>query len=137
MLRRCQDSSHAVDAVIVYGSKGADLFAAQKPFHRFHNIGIVARAEHTVDLRQLLEDLLLIALRQAACYKELSDKPLLLHCTDCDDVVDRLLLCRFDESAGVDDDDIRAFGSRQDRIARRGEQVEHLFGVHLIFCTAE
>ena len=65
-----------------------------------------AGAEHRVDLRNLLLQLVAIALGQAAGDDQPPARAVLLVLRHLEDGVDRLLLRRVDERAGVDDEHV-------------------------------
>ena len=99
------------------------------------NVVIRARAKHAVDLRHLVHDLLLIALRETAGDEDLPDTALLFERAHRQNMVDGLFLGRIDETAGVDDHQLRPIGIRQNFISGLPQQIEHLLGVDLIFGT--
>ena len=136
LLRRRQDAARLVQ-------RGADVVEAliflpvQDLLRRVDNVVIRARAEHTVDLRHLVHDLLLIALGQTAGDENLPDTALLFERAHGQNVVDGLFLGRIDETAGVDDHQLHPIGVRQNFISGLPQQIEHLLGVDLIFGTTE
>jgi hypothetical protein len=89
--------------------------------------------------RNVLADLIAIPLHQAAGDDEAlgaaAALALVLH--HLKDGIDRLLLGRVDEAAGVDDEDVRVFGPRCQLAAGAVEQAHHHLGVNEVFGAAE
>src|ERR1035441_8813407 len=74
------------------------------------NAGQLAGAENGVDLRDVLLNLVAVALHQAAGDDELAGTAVRLVPNHFEDGIDRLLLGGVDERAGVDPDDVGVFG---------------------------
>ena len=82
------------------------------------NILEAAHAEHRVDLRQLREDGVLVALGQTAGDDQPAESARLLELRHFEDVVDGLGFGGVDKAAGIHDHQIRAVGVGQEREAR-------------------
>ena len=137
VLRRGKDAAALLDRRLNVAVFLNALRTVQQLLDRADHVIVRASAEHAVHLRQLLEDLLLIPLREAAGHKNFSDASLRLELCHGEDIVDGLRFGRLDKAAGVDDHDVRARRLRQDVIARLLEQEKHLLRVYLIFRTAK
>ena len=108
VLRRREHAPGLVCRGIDVAELADGLAAVQQAVRHGDDVVIAACAEHAVDLRHLLQDLVLIALRQAACHEQSADAALLLQRAHGENVVDGLALGRVDKAAGVDDHEIRA-----------------------------
>ena len=101
------------------------------------NLVQLARAKHGVDLRKLVEEILAIAFDEAAG----DDQPLqprpLLQLSHLENRLDRLLLRRLDEAAGVDDHHIGLFPLGRQLVAPLLQLTHHHFTVDKILRTAE
>ena len=82
-----------------------------------------AHAQHGVDLRQLLQDGVLVALGETAGNDDAAETPGLFQLRHLQDVVDGLALGRVDEAAGVDDHEIGPVRIGQQGIAGLAHQV--------------
>ena len=109
----------------LYGADGLD-YRAEAP-----------AAEHAVDLGELGEDLLAVALRQAARDDDLLEPSLFFKLGELEDVLYRLALGALDEGAGIDDDDIDVREVAGYLVARFVEQPEHLLAVDGVLRAAE
>ena len=96
-----------------------------------------ADAEQRVDLRHLVHHLRAVSLGEAAGDDYAFEMAVLLQPGDVEDVVYRLLLCRRDEGAGVDDDYVGVDVLGDDLVSGVDELFEHHFGVDLIFRASE
>ena len=137
MLRRREHAPGLVCRGVDVAELADGLAAVQQAVRHGDDVVIAARAEHAVDLRHLLQDLVLIALRQAACHEQSADAALLLQRAHGENVVDGLALGRVDKAAGVDDHEIRAVHILLQGVACLLQAIEHLFCVDLIFGTAK
>lgn len=136
IFRRCEDPAifrlvgvNIVEALVA--------LAGQHLPDRVRNIVIRARAKHAVNLRQLLQNFLLIALGETAGDEDFLDSSLCFQLRHGQNVVNGLCLCGFNEAAGVDNDEFRTVGVWADLIARLPQQPEHMLGVDLIFGAAK
>ena len=105
---------------------------------RLGDAGEVARADECVDLRQLAREIVRVALGEAAG----DDQPPPLRAPPWRAPasrigVDRLLLGRPDEGAGVHDQHIGRIGVEHHLVPGPGEDAEHHLGIHLVLGTAE
>ena len=115
ILRCGQNTADLVHGRVDIAELG-NRFAGKQLFRRPHDIRVAARAENTVHLRQLLQNLLLIALGKAARHQDFPDDSLLLQRAHRQNIVDGLTFRGIDESAGVDDNKIRALHRGQNLI---------------------
>ena len=123
---------HAVDVAEAAGrAAGDDLL------QRRDDLAVAARAHDAVHLRQLVQDLLLIALGEAAGDEDLAHQPLLLQRRHGEDGVDGLLLGAVDEAAGVDDHHVRAGVFSLQGVPGVPAQGHHLLGVDQVLGTAK
>ena len=99
--------------------------------------GVGADPHNGVDLGDLLHDLLLIALGQAAGHDDLEVGVLLLVLAGHQNIFDGLGLGRLDKPAGVDDDDVRLARVGHGGVAVFDAGVAENVGVHLVFGAAE
>ena len=122
LLRRRQDAARLVqrDADVI---EALIFLPVQDLLRRVDNVVIRARAEHAVDLRHLVHDLLLIALGQTAGDEDLPDTALLFERAHRQNMVDGLFLGRIDEAAGVDNHQLRSIGIRQNFISGLPQQI--------------
>ncbi len=93
-------------------------------------------ADDSVDFRDILLDLVAVTLDKGspATDDTLGFSAVLLLVLDhLEDGVDRLLLGRIDEAAGVDDDDFGVFGTRRQLSTIMVKQPHHDFGVDEVF----
>ena len=84
-----------------------------------------------------MQQLVLLALGQAAGDDDGPDPALLLEVEHLADDAERLLPGRLDEAAGVDDDDVGPVGVGDERVAVLGELAEHALGIDEVLRTAE
>ena len=99
--------------------------------------GVGADADHGVHLGNFLNDLLLVALGQAAGDNHLEVGVFLLVLAGHEDVLDGLRLGRLNKAAGVDDDDIGLGRVAHGGVAVLDEGMAENIGIHLIFRAAE
>ena len=104
---------------------------------RVHDVVDTADAQNRVNLGELLEDRVAIALGQTARDDDALQIFVFLEPTDVDNVVDGLLFCAFDEGAGVYNYNVCLGLLSGDLVSRLSHVVEHYLGVQLIFGTAE
>ena len=104
---------------------------------RADNLRHLAGAEHGVDLRDLLLQLIAIALRHAAGDDEPPAGAVFLVLGHFENRVDRLLLRRIDECARVDDDHVGVRRILRQLVPRPLREPEHHFGVDEVFRTTE
>ena len=105
--------------------------------HRAQDLGDLARAERRVDLRDLLAQLGVVALREAAGHDEAFRPADLLLARHLEDRVDGLLLGPVDERAGVDDDHVRLPGVGHELVAGALEPPEHHLAVDEVLGAPE
>ena len=127
----------------------ADWFAAQKfPKAVFTTSAIkdlgggkylvqFAGANHCVHLRNVLLDLMPVALHQAAGDDELLGPAALFEARHLQNRVDRLLLGAVDERAGVHHDDIGVLRPARNLRAGGGEHPHHYLAVNQVLRAAE
>ena len=96
-----------------------------------------AGADDGVDLGDVFLDFVAIALDEASGDDELLGFAMRLMAGHLEDGVDRFLLGRVDEGAGVDDQDVGGFGVAGDARAGVVEQAHHDFAVDEVFGAAE
>ena len=104
---------------------------------RGDDLGIAAGAQHAVHLGQLLHQLLLVALGQAAGDQQLLQLPLVLEGGQLQNILDGLALGRVDKAAGIEH---RHIGPRRlsgHGVARLAHQGHHLFGIHQVLGAAK
>ena len=104
---------------------------------RADNVRNLAGAEHHVDLRDLGLELVSVPLAQAAGHDQPFARPAALEFGHLEDRVDRFLLGRINEGAGIDDDDVRVLGVGGDFMPGLARQAQHDFAIHKILRTAE
>ena len=92
-----------------------------------------AGADDGVDFGDVLLDFVAIALDEASGDDEFLGFAMRLVPGHLEDGVDRLLLGRVDEGAGVDDQDVGGFGVADDARAGVVEQAHHDFAVDEVF----
>ncbi len=102
-----------------------------------HDVPEAPDAEHGVDLRQLLQDRILVALAQTARDDQTAQPALLLELRHLQNVVDGLALRGVDEAAGIHDREIRPLRLGHQREAGLVEKVEHLLAVDQILGAAK
>ena len=98
---------------------------------------IRARAEQCVYLGHLREDLLTVALDQAARGDDAAQGAIFLEPGDIEDILDGFFLGTLDKSAGIDHDDVRLGIVGRDLVAMICEYFQHDLGVHKILGTSE
>ena len=113
------------------GTRGAD--AAHDGGQR----GVGADADNGDHFGDLLHDLLLVALGEAAGHNDLEVGVLLLVRAGHQDVFDGLRLGGLDKAAGVDDDDVRLRGVAHGGVTVLDERVAEHIGIDLVFGAAE
>ena len=102
-----------------------------------HDVAEAAGAHDAVDFRQLLQNVRLIALAQAAGDENLLNFPGVLQLGGGENGVDGLAFGAVDEAAGVDDHHVAARAVLLDGDARLQAQGHHLLGVHPVFVAAQ
>ena len=94
-------------------------------------------ADDVIDVGHFLEQVVLLALGQAAGHDDGADAALLLEVEHLADDAERFLAGRLDEAAGVDDHDVGAVGVGRQGVAVLGQLAEHALGIDEVFRTAE
>ena len=97
----------------------------------------VARADEDVHLWQRLPQFIGVALGEAPGDDEAAVLAAGLDARQVEDGVDRLLLGRGDEAAGVDDQHVGCLRVEHQLVAAAGEHAEHDLGVDLVLRTTE
>ena len=113
------------------------VFPCKRRVHRVQNPVICRRPQHFIHLRDLIQDLLPVPLRQAACDDERPGLSLFLIFRHLKDVLDTLFLGVMDKAAGVDDDDVRLCLIIRHLISPRRKQAEHHLCVHQVLVAPE
>ena len=108
-----------------------------KAAHDGRQRGVGSNADNGVDLGDLLHDLLLVALGQAAGDDDLQVRVLLLVLAGHQNVLDGFGLGGLDKAAGVDDDDVRLRGVAHGGVTVLDEGVAEYVGVDLVLRAAE
>ena len=121
----------------VDAAEAADRTAGRHLTQCRNDLAVAAGAHDAVHLRQLLQDLLLVALGQAAGDQDLAHPALGLLLAHGQNVVNGLALGGVDEAAGVDDHQLHVLRLRAELPARLGHQVHHLLAVHLVLGAAQ
>ncbi len=109
------------------------LFAAEQAGHDGVDGLIGGAADHGVHLGDLLLDLAPVALSQTTGDDHLQVRVHLLVGAGLKDVFNGLSLGALDESAGVDEDDVRLAEVGHRLVARRQQDVDHDVQIDLIF----
>ena len=99
--------------------------------------GVGANADNGIDLGDFLNDLLLVALSQAAGHNDLEVRIFLLVLAGHQDILDSFGLGGLDEAAGVDDDNVSLGGVSHGGVAVLDEGVAEYVGVDLVLRAAE
>ena len=94
-------------------------------------------SENGVNLRELVEYGVAVALRETSGHDNALERPVLLEPAYVDYVVDRLLLRALNERAGVDDDDVRLKILAHDLNSLIIQLAEHDLRIELILRAAE
>ena len=108
-----------------------------QPRHDGGQRRVGADAHHSVHFGHFRNDLLLVPLGQTAGDDDLQIRVLLLVLAGHEDVFDGLAFGGFDETAGVDDDNVCLGQIRHRLVAFLQQRVAEYIGVHLILGTAE
>ena len=136
---RGRDNARSAELHIALGAVALDLVrtvgteAADDGGQR----GVGANADNGIDLGDLLNDLLLVALSQAAGHNDLEVRILLLVLAGHQDILDSFSLSGLDEAAGVDDDNVSLGGVSHGSVAVLDEGVAEYVGVDLVLRAAE
>ena len=101
------------------------------------DLGVAAGAHDAVHLGQLLHQLVLIALGQAAGDQQLAQLPLLFQLGQLQDILNGLALGGVDKAAGVEHRRVRPLGLGGDLMPSASDQCHHLLGVHQILGAAQ
>ena len=101
------------------------------------DLGVAAGAHDAVHLGQLLHQLVLIALGQAAGDQQLAQLPLLFQLGQLQDILNGLALGGVDKAAGVEHRRVRPLGLGGDLMPGASDQCHHLLGVHQILGAAQ
>ena len=130
---------HPVELVdpAVDAGKAAGVAAAHQFLQRRHDLAVAAGTHDAVYLRQLRQNLLLVALGEAAGDQNFPHLPLRLQLRRGEDGVDGLLLGAVDKAAGVDDHHVGAGRLLLQGMPRVAAQRHHLLGIHQILGTAK
>ena len=90
-----------------------------------------------IDFRNFREQVVLLALGQAAGDDDCTDAPLFLERQHLANDAKRFLARGLDEAARVDHNDVGAVGIRHQRVAILCQPAEHALGIDEVFGTAE
>ena len=118
-------------------AKAARHTARHRPLDGGDDLGVASGAEDAVDFGHFLDNLILIALREAAGDEDLFDRSLLLPARGLQNRVDRLFFGAVDKAAGVDNDDLRVRRVIRERMSGVADERHHLLGVDEVFRAAE
>ena len=100
-------------------------------------IRVLIHTQEQINLRDFLQQILRIALREAAGDHQQAAAAGFLILRHIEDRIDRLLLGGIDKPAGVHEEDVRLLGIfRQDKAFFR-QQPQGCFGIHAVFVAAE
>jgi hypothetical protein len=107
------------------------------PADGFDDVLAVEHADEAIDARRVVQELRLVPLHETAG----DDNPLALsrrlQLDGLADLLERFVLRRLEEAAGVDDDRVGAAGVGRDRQPVLGEEAEHPLAVDEVLRTAE
>ena len=117
--------------------EGGRCFSLHRILADFYDIVVCADANERVNLRDFIEHLLLITLRETACHHKALDRAILFQLRHLKDAVDCLALCILNKAAGVHDHEIRIIGIVREQEACILKLCEHDFRIHLVFGAAE
>ena len=101
------------------------------------DVAVAAGSHHAVDLRELVDDLLLIALGETSRDEDLAEPAVRLELRHRQNGVDGLGLRAVNEAAGVDDHGVGALGLLLQLDPRLAAQGHHLLGVDQILGAAK
>ncbi len=102
-----------------------------------HDLLAAEDADDVIDAGHFGEEVVLLAFGETAGDDDGTDAALLFQCQHLADDAERFLPSRFDEAAGVDDDDVGAVGVRREHEAVLGELAEHALGIDEVLRAAE
>ena len=114
-------------------AKGSECFAAYDALGSFNNVSETAHSQNGVDLRQFLQNGILVALRKAACDNDPAQMAALFQLGHLKNVVDRFAFGGINKAAGVDNDKVCPVCLRHEHKARLVHQIKHLFAVDEVF----
>lgn len=117
--------------------KVAALLAVHHLLQGRHDVAEAAGAHDAVDLRQLIQDIGLIPLAQAAGDENLLNFPGVLQLGGGENGVNGLAFGAVDKAAGVDDHHVAAGAVLLDGDAGLETQGHHLLGVHPVLVAAQ
>ena len=120
VLRRGEDALAAERGAFLI-LEGGVFFASCHRLDRLGDLVVGAGAEHGVHLGHFSEDLLAVALGEAAAGDDALERAVLFQPRNVENVLDRLLLGALDKAAGVDDDDVCHRLVGRDLVALVGE----------------
>lgn len=123
-------------AAVARGVRGVDA-AVEDGLQAVGDVGVVVEAQHTVRLGQCLGQLLAVPLGHAADGDHGLGPAVVLEIVGFEKGVDGVLLGDLDESAGVDDCDIRVGGFLDELPAVRCQAACKLLRVHLVTGAAK
>ena len=137
MGRRTDDALAAQRKVLLEAVALQMFFAVEQTGHDGVDGLVGGTADHGVHLGDLFLDLAAVALGQTAGDDHLQVGVRLLVGAGLQDVLDGLGLGTLDESAGVDEDDVRFCEVSHRLVARRQQDVDHHVQIDLILRAAK
>ena len=105
--------------------------------HGFEDALDFACAYHGIYFRHLLQNLLAIALHQAACHNQFLCRAEFLVLRHLQDGLDGFLLRRFDEAARINHQHFRFIGPRRQFVPAARKNAHHHLAVHEVFRTSQ
>ena len=133
--RRRQDAAVAEVGIIVLA--GADPLPGQGLLNRFGKRRVSVDAQQQVDLRNLLQQGLLVPLGEASRYDQQAASPRLLILRHFQNGVDGLLLGGINKTAGIDHQNIRVLRIRGKTVPPLLQKTERRFRIHAVFIAAQ
>ena len=112
--------------------------ARNKVCNRIHDLPVCSCAKDSIDFRQLIVNLSGITLSKTSRDDQTAGFAMRLFVvSEIKDRADRLLFGRFDESAGVHDQDIGILRTHNNLQAGITQHLAHAFGIDQVFRTPQ